>query len=60
MAELGLRTYNHYISWRWREREGSGNSKNDDNDPFHINWQGFDFTAYDGSGHMGKGQKYFT
>jgi len=46
-AELGLRTYNHYITWRWRERGGSGNSKNDDNDPFHINWQGFDFTAYD-------------
>lgn len=40
-ADLGLRSFNNYATWYFRER------KNDDNDPFHINWKEFNFTAYD-------------
>ena len=43
--DLNLGTFNHYVSWRWRERASNGNSENDDSDPFHINWDGFDFSS---------------
>lgn len=40
-ADLGLKSFNNYATWSFREK------KNDDDNPFHINWKGFDFTAYD-------------
>ncbi len=43
---LHLSTYNFYIDWFWRE-ETSGSNQNDDADPYHINWEGFDFGPYD-------------
>jgi len=46
-SELSLKTFNKYVSWRWREREANGNPRNDDNDPFHINWDGFNFDSFD-------------
>jgi len=39
--DLDLKSFNNYGTWSFREK------KNDDNDPFHINWSGFDFRAYD-------------
>lgn len=43
---LDLRSSKHWVSWRWRERQGT-TAMNDDADPFHINWDGFDMQAFD-------------
>lgn len=44
--DLNLKTSKHWVSWRWREQQGSI-AKNDDEDPFHINWDGFNMDAFD-------------
>ncbi|MFH1013152.1 MAG: hypothetical protein V1769_01425, partial [Thermoplasmatota archaeon] len=44
--DLDLKTSKHWVSWRWREQQGSI-AMNDDEDPYHINWDGFDMDAND-------------
>ncbi|MFP3905099.1 MAG: hypothetical protein ACLFWB_12715, partial [Armatimonadota bacterium] len=41
VQDLRMKAVTDYCSQYWRERE------NDDNDPDHINWEGFDFDAED-------------
>ena len=43
---LDLQTSKHWVSWRWREQRESI-AMNDDEDPYHINWEGFDMNAFD-------------
>jgi hypothetical protein len=44
--DLDLKTSKHWVSWHWREKQGSI-AMNDDEDPYHINWDGFDMGAFD-------------
>jgi len=46
VEELDLKISKHWESWRWRERQGS-TAMNDDTDPNHINWEGFNMDPFD-------------
>lgn len=46
VGQLDLKTSKHWVSWHWRENQGNG-AKNDDADPFHINWGGFNMDPFD-------------
>jgi len=46
VSNLDLKTSKHWVSWHWREYQGS-TAMNDDLDPFHINWEGFNMDPFD-------------
>mgnify|MGYP000114968156 CR=1 FL=1 len=46
VEQLDLKTSKHWVSWYWRENQNS-NTMNDDADPFHINWAGFNMGPFD-------------